>query len=153
MNWFGLNFSSLVIFPFFGLMTQQYFDNWWLLRPRLIESEKFLGCRDRDSSRRRNFVDVKTETHQDWKISWMSKLRLIETEKFLRYWDQDSSRLSLIGGNMTKEEKNPLRGKNLPSTFISLLCDKIVPFTKKNLVKLVWGTLGFQISQWRTTFD
>ena len=37
-------------------------------RPRLIETEKFLGCQDRDSSRLRNFWDVETETHQDLKV-------------------------------------------------------------------------------------
>ena len=41
----------------------------------------------------RNFLDVETKTHQDWKISWMSRLRLIETEKFLGCRDRDSSRL------------------------------------------------------------
>ena len=35
-------------------------------RPRLIESEKFLGCRDQDSSRLGNLLDVKTETSQNW---------------------------------------------------------------------------------------
>ena len=69
-------------------MTQEYFDNLW----RLIETKKFLGCRDRDSSRLRNFLDVETETHRDWKISGMSRPRLIETEKFQRCRDRDSSR-------------------------------------------------------------
>ena len=68
-----------------------------MLRLRLveveIETEKFLGCQDQDSSRLRNFLDVETETHRDWKISWMSRLRLIKTEKFLGCRDQDSSRL------------------------------------------------------------
>ena len=34
-------------------------------RPRLIETMKFGGCRDRDSSRLKNLEDVETETHQD----------------------------------------------------------------------------------------
>ena len=78
---------------FFGLMTQEYFDNLWMSRPRLIETGIYVGCRDRDSSRLRNFLDVETETHRDWEISWMSRPRLIETEKFLGCRDRDSSRL------------------------------------------------------------
>ena len=35
-------------------------------RPRLIETEKFLGCRDRDSLRPGNLMDVETETSRDW---------------------------------------------------------------------------------------
>ena len=31
-------------------------------RPRLIETDKFLSCRDRDSSRLENFLVVETET-------------------------------------------------------------------------------------------
>ena len=34
-------------------------------RPRLIETKKFGGCRDRDSSRLKNLEDVETETHRD----------------------------------------------------------------------------------------
>jgi len=78
---------------FLGLMTQEYFDNLWMSRPRLIETWIYVGCRDRDSSRLRNFLDVETETHRDWEISWMSRPRLIETEKFLGCRDRDSSRL------------------------------------------------------------
>ena len=37
-----------------------------LSRPRLIETEQFCRCRDRDSSRLGNFVDVETETDRDW---------------------------------------------------------------------------------------
>ena len=37
-----------------------------MLRLRLIETEKFLGCRDRDSSRLGNLLDVETETSRDW---------------------------------------------------------------------------------------
>ena len=36
-----------------------------LSRPRLIETEKFYICRDRDSSRLENFIDVETETYRD----------------------------------------------------------------------------------------
>ena len=35
-------------------------------RLRLIETEKFLGYRDRDSSRLGNLMDVETETSRDW---------------------------------------------------------------------------------------
>ena len=65
----------------------------WMLRLRLIETEKFLGCRDRDSSRLGNLLDVETETHRDWEICWMSRPRLIETWKFAGCRDRDSSRL------------------------------------------------------------
>ena len=41
----------------------------WMSRPRLIKTETFFGCRDPDSLRWRNFLNVETETHQDWKIS------------------------------------------------------------------------------------
>ena len=92
MNWFWLIVSSLVRFLLFcfsllndstGLWyfvdveTETYRDweIYWISRPRLIETERFLGCRDRDSSRLRNFSDVETETHQYWKISWTSRLR------------------------------------------------------------------------------
>ena len=50
-----------------------------MLRLRLIETEKFLGCRDRDSSRLGNLLDVETETHRDWEICWMSRPRPVET--------------------------------------------------------------------------
>ena len=110
MNGFWLIVSSLVRFLLFGFSllndwtglwyfvdveTETYRDLeiYWISRPRLNETERFLGCRDRDSSRLRNFLDVETETHWDWKISWMSRLRLIETEEFLGCWDRDSSRL------------------------------------------------------------
>ena len=36
-----------------------------LSRPRLIETEKFCRCRDRDSSRLGNLLDVETETSRD----------------------------------------------------------------------------------------
>ena len=73
--------------------THRDWDICWMSRPRLIETKKFLGCRDRDSSRLRNFLDVETETHRDWENSWMSRPRLIETEKILGCWDRDHSRL------------------------------------------------------------
>ena len=53
-----------------------------MLRPRLIETIKFCGCRDRDSSRLGISVVVETETHRDWEILWLSRPRLIETGKF-----------------------------------------------------------------------
>ena len=84
-------------------------------RPRLIETKKFLGCRDRDtsrlgcrdrvSSRLRNFLDVETETHWDWEITWMSRPRLIETGKFLGCRDWNSSRL----GNLKEVETEASR--------------------------------------------
>ena len=49
-------------------MNQQDFDILWMSRPRLIETEKFLGCRDQDLLRLENFSDVETETHRDWEI-------------------------------------------------------------------------------------
>merc|ERR1719233_381350 len=36
-----------------------------LSRPRLIETEQFCRCRDRDSPRLGNFMDVETETYRD----------------------------------------------------------------------------------------
>ena len=51
----------------------------WMSRPRLIETEKFVGCRDRDSLRLGNLADVETETHRDWEICWMSRPRPVET--------------------------------------------------------------------------
>ena len=86
---------SLCLAAFFGLMTQEYFDNLWISRPRLIETGINVWCRDRDSSRLRNFLDVETETHRDWKISWMLRPRLIETVKFLGCQYRDSSRLEI----------------------------------------------------------
>ena len=52
-------------------------------RPRLIETWKFGGCRDRDSSRLGNLLDVETETSRDW-------AKDVDTET--------PSRLSLISG-------------------------------------------------------
>ena len=50
-----------------------------LSRPRLIETEQFCRCRDRDSSRLGNFIDVETETYRDWEILRLSRPRPIET--------------------------------------------------------------------------
>ena len=47
----------------------------WLSRPRLIETGKFCGCRDQDSSR--------------LVILWLSRPRLIETGKFCGCRDRD----------------------------------------------------------------
>ena len=55
----------------------------FMSRPRLIETRKFCGCRDRDSSRLGNSLVVETETHRDWEILWLSRQRLIETGKSL----------------------------------------------------------------------
>ena len=65
----------------------------FMSRPRLIETRKFCGCRDRDSSRLGNSLVVETETHRDWEILWLSRPRLIETGKFCGCRDRDSSRL------------------------------------------------------------
>ena len=40
-----------------------------LSRQRLIKTGKFYRYQDRDSLRLKYFIDVETETHQDWKIS------------------------------------------------------------------------------------
>ena len=122
MNLFWLIVSSLVRFIMFGFSllnnspglwyfvdveTETYRD-WkisWMSRLRLIETEKFLGCRDRYSSRLGYLLDIETETHQDWEISWMSRPRLIETEKFLGCRDRDSSRL----GNLMDVETETSR--------------------------------------------
>ena len=101
------SWSSLVRFLFFWLkMAQQDFDNLWMLRLWLIETGMYVGCRDRDSSRLRNILDVKTETHRDWDISWMSRPRLIEGEKYLGCWDQDSSRLGNLLDVETKTSRD-----------------------------------------------
>jgi len=74
-------------------------------RLRLIETEKFVGCRDRDSSRLKNFLDVETETQRDWEICWMLRPRLIKTWKFGGCPDRDSSRL----GNLLDVETETSR--------------------------------------------
>ena len=65
----------------------------FMSRPRLIETRKFCGCRDRDSSRLGNSLVVETETHRDWDILWLSKPWLIETWIFCGCRDRDYSRL------------------------------------------------------------
>ena len=95
-DWLYLVWLKSFCLAFLCLMTQQDFDILWMLRPRLIETGKFIGYRDRDSSRLRDFLDVETETHRDWEIRWMSRLRLIETWKFHRCWDRDILRLRNI---------------------------------------------------------
>ena len=47
---------------FFGLMTQQDFDNLWMSRLGFIETGIYVGCQDRDSSRLRNFLHVETKS-------------------------------------------------------------------------------------------
>ena len=83
MNWFWFNLSSLVRFLLFGFSlpnistrlwyfmdveteTHRDWENSWMSRPRLIETEKILGCRDRDQSRLGNAMDVETMTSRDW---------------------------------------------------------------------------------------
>ena len=68
--------------PIFTYIYNLYFEIQFMLRPRLIETIKFCGCRDRDSSRLGISVVVETETHRDWEILWLSRPRLIETGKF-----------------------------------------------------------------------
>ena len=69
-----------------------------LSRPRLIETEQFCRCRDRDSSRLGNFIDVETETYRDWEILRLSRPRLIETgQKMSRPRLYRESRWSLLG--------------------------------------------------------
>ena len=46
--------------------THRDWDIYWMSRPRLLETKKFLGCRDRDSLRLGNLMDVETETRRDW---------------------------------------------------------------------------------------
>ena len=86
--------------------TQWDWEICWMSRLRLIETEKFVGWRDRDSSRLRNLLDVETKTHQDWKISWMLRPRLIETEKFVGCRDRDSSRLGNLADVETKTHQD-----------------------------------------------
>merc|ERR1712198_550985 len=71
-----------------------YFEILFMLRPRLIETIKFCGCRDRDSSRLGISVVVETETHRDWEILWLSSPRLIETGNFCGCRDRDQPRLN-----------------------------------------------------------
>ena len=82
MNWFWMNLF--------------WFDSFCLAFLWLNETLIFCGCRNRDSPRLENLLDVETETHWDWEISWMSKPRLIQTEKFLGCQDRNSSRLRNI---------------------------------------------------------
>ena len=67
--------------------------SWHFKRQRLNETGKFVGCRDWDSSRLRNLLDVETETHRDLEIWRMLRPRLIETGKFAGCRDRDQSRL------------------------------------------------------------
>ena len=60
-------------------------------RPRLIETKKFGGCRDRDSSRLKNLEDVETETHRD-----SSKGVETETESLPTHWVGGLARLAML---------------------------------------------------------
>ena len=68
---------------FQSLETETFRDSDFLRlsRPRLIETEKFLSCRDRDSSRLANLVVVETETHRDW-------TKVVETETLTRLFQK-----------------------------------------------------------------
>ena len=66
----------------------------FMSRPKLIETRKFCGCRNRDSSRLGNSLVVKTETHRDLEILWLSRPRLNETGNFCGCRDRDQSRLN-----------------------------------------------------------
>ena len=64
-------------------------SNFKVSRPRLYETWIFWSCRDRDSSRPKNFQVVETETQRDRKIYWLSRPRLVETGQKLsrpRLW-------------------------------------------------------------------
>ena len=54
-------------------------------RPRLIETGKFRGCRDQDSSRLENLVVVETETDRDL-------TKVVETETLTRVSSKSRSR-------------------------------------------------------------
>ena len=147
-----MNVSSLVKFLLFGFSllndstglwyfvdveTETYRDweIYWISRPRLIETERFLGCRDRDSSRLRNFSDVETETHWDWKISWMSRLRLIETEKFLGCRDRYSSRLGYLMDVETETSRDWAKDVDTETpSRLSLISDMGLSFQKKKTI-------------------
>ena len=53
-------------------------------RPRLIETKKFGGCRDRDSSRLKKFEDVETETDRD-------SSKGVETEGLATRWSEQAA--------------------------------------------------------------
>ena len=65
--------------------SNKWFDFDWIYQVLL---DSFL-----DWSRLRNFLDVETKTHWDWKISWMFRPRLIVTGKFDGCWDRNQLRL------------------------------------------------------------
>ena len=56
-------------------------------RPRLIETKKFGGCRDRDSSRLKKFEDVETETDRDSSKGVETET---ETESLATHWMEDN---------------------------------------------------------------
>ena len=59
-------------------------------RPRLIETKKFRGCRDRDSSRLKNLEDVETKTDRDSSKGVKTETET-ETESLATHW-QDQVR-------------------------------------------------------------
>ena len=46
--------------------SHQYLEIFRMSRPKLIMTEKFLGCQHQDTSRLGNMLDKETETSQDW---------------------------------------------------------------------------------------
>ena len=59
-DWDTLRLSNFLVVK---TETHRVWNISWMSRLRLIESKKFLGCQDPDSSRLRNFLDVEAETH------------------------------------------------------------------------------------------
>ena len=99
MNWFWLNLSSSVRVILFGF---SHFDILWMSRPRHIETGKFIGCRDWDSSETETFHRCR-----DWDSSRLRTFldvrpKLIDTGKFLGCRDWDSSRLGNLKEVKTK---------------------------------------------------
>ena len=97
-----------------------------LTRPRLIETEKFYRCRDRDSSRLGNFIDVETKPYQDWEMLRLSRPRPIKTGQKMstrHFWDWDFIE-SLADLRKCVEEL--FRKYNICSK------NKLTPFSKPN---------------------
>ena len=94
-DWLYLLWLDSYYLAFLCLMTRQDFDILWMSRPRLIETGKFLGCRDWDSSIFEKFLGCR-----DRYSSRLGKLMDVETQ-ISRDWAKDvdtetPSRLSLI---------------------------------------------------------
>ena len=54
--------------------THREWQIYWVSRPRLVEIEKFLGCRERDSLRLEKFLDVETEKFLGCRERYSSRL-------------------------------------------------------------------------------